>query len=155
MQPTWRNYADYFSMGLLLGLFTQAEVVCWADSLIEGSDRPEEWIIELSTSENRHPLDVIHLLDAVPGARNLDVSFKLLVAKLATLYPTILPKHSQLLGKLYQLTHDEISDDLKSYIYLIDCDLDFVEEGYGDWSVIQADYEEFLTVGNEYREWIG
>ncbi len=66
MQPTWSQYADYFAMGLLSGLCSVSEVVTWVDQLIEDSDCPEEWMIELSTSASKHPLDIIHLLDLVP-----------------------------------------------------------------------------------------
>lgn len=164
MQVTLKHYADYFSMGLLAGLCSQVEIIRWVDHIIEESNYPEDWMIELSTSANRHPLDVIHLLDIIPGTKDLDISFKLLVAKLGKVYPTLLShncrflqsEHSQVLQKLYRFVRDycEISDDLRGYIFQIDCDLDCVEQGYGDWLIIQKDYEELLAVGSDYKIWV-
>lgn len=127
-------------------------------------DRPEDWMIELSTSTNRNPLDVIHLLDAISDTKDLDISFRLLIAKLDTLYPILtpennrfaLPEHSQLVRKLYLLIrrYDDISKELQGYIVRINCDLDCVEQGYGDWSIIQNDYEELLLIGRDFKIWI-
>ena len=36
----------------------------------------------------------------------------------------------------------------------MDIDLDYVEEGYGNWSIIQQDYQELLAAGNRYKQWI-
>jgi hypothetical protein len=82
MQPTWRHYADYFAMGLLLGLCSVNEVITWVDQLIEDNDRLSEWMIEVSTSASKHPLDIIHLLDLVPGSKDLEISLRLVIAKL-------------------------------------------------------------------------
>ena len=164
MQPTWRQYADYFAIGLLLELCPVSEVVAWVDQLIEDIDHPKEWMIELSTSASKHPLDVIHLLDLVPGSKDLEISLRLVIAKLGKLHPTLLPeqgrfaqpKHSRLLSKLYSLIHEHISlsDDIRGNIVQIDIDLDYVEQGYGDWSIIQQDYRELLAAGNSHKQWI-
>lgn len=154
MQPSLKQYADYLCMGLDVGVCSHSEVVSWSDYLIEQSEHPEDWMIDLSTSQSKHILDVFHLLRAVPGAANLDVSFKLLVAKLGKLHPTVSPEHTRLLSNLYRFVHPEISDDLKAYIYLIDSDLDWLEYGQGNWSIIQQDYEELISVGNSYKNWV-
>lgn len=121
-------------------------------------------MIELSTSAGKPQSDVIHLLDSIRGKKDLAISFRLLIAKLGTVYPILLPEngrfaqseHSHLFRKLYCLIcdYDNLSDDIQGGIYQIDCDLDYVEQGYGDWSVIQQDYEEFLTAGRDYKQWI-
>jgi len=128
--------------------------MCWADCLIEQSENPEDWTISLSTSPGKHLMDVLHLLRAVPGAVNLDVSFRLRVAKLGRLHPTVSPEHTGFLRNLYRLVDTDISDDLKAHIYEIDCDLDWLESGEGDWSVVQQDYGELLVIGNDYRSWV-
>jgi len=164
MQPSLRQYADYFSIGMLLGLCSVNEVIAWIDRLIEKDDCPSDWMIELSTSASKHPLDVIHLLELVPGTKDLEVSWRLAIAKLGELYPIlspaprrfVQPRDSQLFSKLYFLAqnHDELSDDLRGKIFQIYLDLDCVEQGYSDWSIIQQDYEELLAVGSSYKEWI-
>ena len=164
MQPSLRQYADYFSICLLLGLCLPNEVIAWVDKHIEESDDPSDWMIELSASATKHPLDIIHLLDLVPGTKDLEVSLRLSIAKLGDVYPTLLPehgqkaqpKHRQLFSNLYSLVleHDELSNDIRGDIFQIYQYLDCVEQGYGNWSIIQLDYEELLAVGNSYKEWI-
>jgi hypothetical protein len=156
MQPNARNYADFLRIGLDIGVCFQSDVVGWADCLIEQYEYVEEWMIDLSTSSNKHILDVCHLLDDVPGTPNLEVSFRLLMAQFGQRYPTIHAEHEhiQLLRNLYRLVHTEISAELKAYIYTIDSDLDWLEGGEGDWSVIEQDYKELVSVGDEYRNWI-
>ncbi|MBD2533458.1 hypothetical protein H6G97_29410 [Nostoc flagelliforme FACHB-838] len=164
MQPTLKHYADYWLMGQASKLCSHAEIIAWADQLLEESDHPADWMIELSTSQDKHLLDVIHLLDCIPGERDFEVSFRLLIAKLGVVYPIVLPEngrfaqpeHSQLFSKLYFLInkHNELSDDLQKCIYQIYSDLDDIEQGYCDWSVIQQDYEELLCAGRDYKQWI-
>jgi len=163
MKPSLKHYADYFSICLYLNLCSLAEIIDWADKLIEESNHPEEWMIELSTSAYKHPLDVMHLLDFIPGEQDLEISFRLVIAKLGKVYPILLPdngrfakaEHSKLLRSLYHLVLDNSpSDELRGAIYQIDLDLDYVEQGYGDWSVIQQDYEELLATSCDYQQWI-
>jgi hypothetical protein len=164
MQPTWRHYADYFAMGLLLELCSVSEVIAWVDQLVADIDRPEEWMIELSTSASRHPLDVIRLLDSIPGSKELEISLQLVIAKLGKLHPTLLsdrgrfaqPKYSRLFSKLYSLVreHTNLSDNIRGNIFQIAIDLDYVESGYGDWSIIQQDYKELIADGNDYKQWV-
>ena len=137
-----------------MGVCSRTDIMCWADCLIEQSENPEDWTISLSTSPGKHLMDVLHLLRAVPGAVNLDVSFRLRVAKLGRLHPTVSPEHTGFLRNLYRLVDTDISDDLKAHIYEIDCDLDWLESGEGDWSVVQQDYGELLVIGNDYRSWV-
>jgi hypothetical protein len=39
-------------------------------------------------------------------------------------------------------------------MYQIDCDLDYVEQGYGDWSIIQRDYDDLLATASDYKQLI-
>jgi hypothetical protein len=73
MQPNLKQYADYFAISLFLNICLVIEIITWVDRLIESSDRPCEWMIEVSTSANKHPLDIIHLLNSVPGSTDWEV----------------------------------------------------------------------------------
>jgi hypothetical protein len=148
MKPSLKHYADYFSIGLYLHLCSLAEIIDWVDKLIEESNHPEDWMIELSTSAYKHPLDVTHLLNFIPGEQDLEISFKLLIAKLGKVYPILLPdngrfakpEHSKLLRSLYHLVLDNSpSDELRGVIYQIDLDLD---------------YEKLLATSRDYQQWI-
>lgn len=164
MKPNLKHYTDYFSMGFALGLCSHAEIIAWVDQLIEHEDQPGDWMLELSTSTSKHSLDVMHLLNSVPGKGNVEISMRLLIAKLGIVHPRLLaengrfakPEHSQLLSRLYSLItgYDCLPDDIRSSMYQIDCDLDYVEQGYGDWSIIERDYDEILATANDYKQLI-
>ncbi|BBD61193.1 hypothetical protein NIES2109_40200 [Nostoc sp. HK-01] len=162
MQPSLKHYADYLCMGFQLNLCSHDEIINWADQLIEKSDHPEDWMIDLSTSAYKHPLNIIHLLDFIPGEQDLEISLRLLIAKLGKVYPTLEPEnhrfakaeHSKLLRSLYHLVFDHsCGDELRRVIYQIDMDLDYVEQGYADWSVIQQDYEQLIATSYDYQQW--
>lgn len=151
-------------MSLAVGLCSHTEIIAWVDQLIEHEDQPEDWMIELSTSASKYPLDVTHLLDSVSGERNVEISVRLLIAKLSIVHPCLLaengrfakPEHSRLLSRLYSLItgYDCLPDDIRGSMYQIDCDLDYVEQGYGDWSIIERDYDELLAIANDYKQLI-
>lgn len=94
MQLNTRNYADYLYLGLHVGVCFQSDVVNWADHLIDQSERGEDWMIALSTSQGRHLLDVFHLLRNVLGISNPGVSFRLLIAKFVQCHLTVSPEHT-------------------------------------------------------------
>ncbi|WP_187308079.1 hypothetical protein [Nostoc cycadae] len=55
---------------------------------------------------------------------------------------------------LYHLIFDNSpSEELRRAIYQIDMDFDYVEQGYGDWSVIQQDYEQLIATSYDYQQW--
>ncbi|AFY43573.1 hypothetical protein [Nostoc sp. PCC 7107] len=162
MKPSLKHYADYLRMAFELNLCSQAEIIDWADKLIEEYDHLENWMIELSTSVDKHLLDIIHLLDFIPGEQDLEISLRLLIAKLGKIYPTLelennrcaKPEHSKLLRSLYHLVLDNSCfEELRRAIYQIDMDLDYVEQGYADWSVIQEDYEQLIATSCDYQQW--
>lgn len=150
MQPNLKQYADYFSMGLELGVCSHAEVISWVDHLIGHSEKIEDWMIDLSTSQGGNILDVLHILRGVSGMGDLNISFKLLLAKLKKLHRTISPESTKILGRLYQFVHSEISDDFKAHLYKIDSALDWLDCG-GDWSAVKQDYEELLALGSDFK----
>jgi len=164
MQPNLREYADYFAIGLLLDICLIVEVIAWVDRIIESSDRPPEWMIEVSTSANKHPLDIIRLLGFVQGLTDWEVSLRLIIAKLGKVYPNVLferklsvhSKYWRLFSNLYFLIqeHESLSDEVRGSIFQVYIGLDFFEAGYGDWSIIQQDYKELLDVGSNFRQWI-
>ena len=159
-KPTIKHYADYFAMGLQLGICSHAELIAWADKLIEKTDRPSDWTIDLSTSFQKHKLDVVRILNSVSGVPDLEVSFLLLIAKLALVKPVlysdngfIKPRDSRLFSKLYFMTRkqeDRLPDCIKRNIFKIDTDMDCVDTGYCDFSIIQQDYQNLLATGKEY-----
>ena len=159
-KPSLKDYANYFVMGLKLNLCPKSEIVIWADKLIEKIDVITDWAIELSTSANKSKLDVIRTLNSIPGSSDLEVSFRLLIAKLSLVKPVIFPDNSfmnsqdsWLFSNMYLIVaeYDDLPDCIRGNIFEIYMDMDYFETGNLDWSVIQQDYENLLIKGKEYR----
>lgn len=155
MKPSLKQYADYFCMGLDLEICSRTELIAWADDLIGLSGKPEDWMIELATSQKQNILNVFHILRSIPGTANLDISFKLLLAKLMKEYPTVALEDIRILRKLYSFTDFEISYNFKACLYKIDSELDWLDSLDDDnWPVVQRDYENLLALGADYKDWV-
>jgi hypothetical protein len=57
--------AGVLSAGILLSVIDREDAVVWADHLIEMSEQPPNWLIDLSLSQNLHVVDVMKLLDQI------------------------------------------------------------------------------------------
>jgi hypothetical protein len=69
MSSDWiATIAEYFRVGLLLGLVEPEEAVAWADRTIACADEPDPAIIEVAWSTG--VFSAIDALAAVPGERN-------------------------------------------------------------------------------------
>lgn len=140
-------YADYLIMGVLVGPVSREDVIHWSDGLIRESETAEDWMIDISLSIHLHPLDIIHLLGKIPGTRDYEQSFRLLLRQLACEKPTVELQDKPLIKHLFQLRRWEISNIFKNPILTMEFDLDCFEEGYGDWSIIKKDYLDLLPLG--------
>ena len=78
-----KSKANALSYGLINGLVSVPEVVAWADGLIEESDSPDEWLINISLCGSSNPKDVISLLHQVPGQSSESEASSIVVDYLA------------------------------------------------------------------------
>lgn len=155
--PYWKHYADFLLMGINLGVCAPSDAITWADRLIERSDLPLDWMIALSVSTEDCYDRVIHSLGLVPGEANPEVSFRLLLTRIGKVHPILLsagerffqPAHSRLLVSLYHLGREQASlpETIRDGISQLYCDMDYVEEGGGNWTIVQQDYAELLSLG--------
>jgi len=107
-----KEKAEYFKIGLMLGVHTVLDVVRWADSEIERSGKPLYFFIELSLMEHSGPKDVRSKLNEFE--RSLDKSRVL---------RKILPK---LLGRMYGVLsqHPEKGPLFANNLYQLYLELD-------------------------------
>jgi hypothetical protein len=145
MNTTLREHADALGMALQIGLISRDEIIAWVDGLIEKEVLPAEWMTDLSLSKGKHPLDIVHMLHEVPGESNPDASFQILLQLMEDRHPNVSRKDEKFLRELFSFVHCPISERFKRLIYQLDGNLDVVLEGHGNWSAIQADYEELLS----------
>ncbi|NTW37496.1 MAG: hypothetical protein HGB17_15555 [Syntrophobacteraceae bacterium] len=59
--------AERLRIGLLGRWHTIPEIVVWADDILMSELSPPPQILDISLSRKRHPEDVAHLLDEIPG----------------------------------------------------------------------------------------
>lgn len=62
-----RTQAEYFIKGLTGGFVDPKEVIAWADELLVSEADTEEWVIDVSTSDEEDRMGVLHHLHAVKG----------------------------------------------------------------------------------------
>ena len=77
--------AEYFRLGLMVGLIEQHQAVTWADSVIAASDNPSPEIIELAWSSDLQA--TLTALSAVPGERDSQQAGHWLLGLLASNIP--------------------------------------------------------------------
>lgn len=154
MNITLKHYADYFIIALEIGLPVKDEIVAWADNLILNTSEPSIWMIDLSTSHKKSFQDTINILQDVEGQSNLNLSFKLVVAKISILYPSININNLDLFVKLYNwfLHHEEINRNIPiidNYTIMA------VEEFYiTQQELDDSYYREFINIGKDYTSYL-
>jgi hypothetical protein len=67
---------------MLAGIFTRADAVTWADTVIGDEDKPCSEVIDLSTSEGLDGSSFAALLRAIPGASDDALTKRILLARL-------------------------------------------------------------------------
>lgn len=66
------SIAEYFRLGLQVGMLQPAQAVAWADSQIEAADSAPEGLIDVSWSKGL--ASTMDALSAVPGERNVQLA---------------------------------------------------------------------------------
>lgn len=79
METTQKDIAEFARLGLRFRILTLHSVVAWADRLIEESDAPQAWVIELAMAEANTVEDVLR---HVPGESRAGVPLQLFLALL-------------------------------------------------------------------------
>lgn len=154
MNITLRHYADYFIIALEIGLPVKGEIIAWADNLILETSEPLMWIINLSTSQKKSVRDTINILQEVEGERELNLSFKLVVAKISILYPSVSFDDLDFFFRLYIwfVEHEEIDRELPiidSYTIMA------VDEFYVTQQELDDSYyQEFINIGKNYISYL-
>ena len=152
MKPEFKEMTEAMGMMLQIGGMSHEEIIAWIDGLIEKTENPPEWMIELSLSKGKHILDVVHMLHEVPGESNLDDSFRLLLKMLDEKHPTVTIEDENLIRELCGFVLSPISNELKEHLYMLDGDLDMIHEGYGNWGIIQEGYRELSDSQNNHAQ---
>ncbi len=65
--PNLRTFAEFYIRGLAEGFVTAGEVIKWADDVIVAAAKTEDWMLDISTSNEDDRMGVLHHLHAVQG----------------------------------------------------------------------------------------
>lgn len=79
--PDVRTLAEFYIRGLTQGFVTAAEVIKWADEVIVAAPKTEDWMLDISTSNEDDRMGVLHHLHAVPGTVNEEALATLLASR--------------------------------------------------------------------------
>lgn len=145
--------AEYFRLGLQIGLLEPAQAVAWADSQIEAADSAPEGFIDISWSKGL--ASTMDALSAVPGERNIQLSGRWLLGLIGQSIPESvgelqnavrcamhIARHAELGEEIYY-RFDMIDDELslartKVYGTIDQCRLDFAAE-LAEYSALDLD----------------
>lgn len=120
-------------MALEYGVVDVAFVVRWADARIAETERPQEALLELSMASQRSPLDLVGLLQRLPGEVNAAAAHDLFVQVLARGLDADPSRLRRTIGSLYlQAGHTlRLDDELERWASLADDRLCLAAAGVG------------------------
>jgi hypothetical protein len=124
--------AEIKRLQLLAGLVSVAEVVAWADELIEKSDLPETWMMDLSMSSHAHVEDVIAQLDTLSAGCDHLAAIRIILGQMYRILLHDRGPARQFAKVLFQLAVDHFFDlppDL-GFCCGTDDSFDLAEHGY-------------------------
>jgi hypothetical protein len=79
IQPTRKDIAEFFRLGLLAGVCDLPSIVRWADGIIASEASPPFAFLDLSTCESQPVSAAVDLLTGVPGERTPDLAVQMLL----------------------------------------------------------------------------
>lgn len=150
--------AAVLSTGLSLGIIPREAVVAWADYLIEGSEAaPPAWLIDLSLSQDLHPLDVLSILNTLAQSVDRADICRAIYGFMQRPSGQTPDETAIFAEQLYKTTYDLLDGDWTSPLLRRADDvadaLDFIREGYLKMSPEQGvdDVNQFLKVNRDCR----
>ncbi len=63
----YRTKAEYFIQGITKGFVEATEVIAWADEVIVGAAKTEDWMIDISTCGPEDRLVILGHLNTIKG----------------------------------------------------------------------------------------
>jgi len=149
--------AEAHRLGYALGLYSDTDLVEWADQTIAALDGPPpDWLSEVSEYSSAirrkdwgglsvppSPIDVV--LERVPGRADLDEVLQPLLASVLDLVRRHQRSDAQVVSGLYTLMHAvDLPSEMRNGIYLLDHRLDLVSDGIMDREELHRLVVEFL-----------
>jgi len=110
-QPTRKDVAEFFRLGLLAGLCKPSTVARWADSIVTAERSPHIAFIELCIAGSQPANQVQSLLDNVPGQSTATLPVQMLLGHASRLVAAQTSPPEQVLLRIYRIASLETFPD--------------------------------------------
>jgi hypothetical protein len=107
VQPTRKDIAEFFRLGLLAGVCEPALVAQWAESIVAADLHPHIAFIELCISGSQSTGIIQRLLADVPNQATPDLPVRMLLGHASRLVATHIFSPEELLLRLYRIANLE------------------------------------------------
>lgn len=153
----FKEEAEIFRIGLIIGYFTKNDVINWADRLIETREKVEYEIIEVSLLSNSSKADIASKLHEIKGTFDENLIINVLLGLLSYSYNSNNFLADEICTFLYHLISNKIdvsiSRDIEQKINYLSDGYYLATEGiYGDMTEICKELKEFLDRYTDYAE---
>ena len=151
-QPTRKDIAEFFRLGLLAGVCEPATVVQWAEQIVTEDPRPNIAFIELCVS-GPQPSGVLQtLLTDVPGQATPDLPIQMLLGYSSRLIASRAFTPAQLLLRLHRISSvDAFPERIYFELVGLEDNLYLAGKGvYGTLSEVSQHIKDFLVTFEPY-----
>lgn len=66
-EMNYRTKAEFFIQGITQGFVEAAEVIAWSDEVVVTADKPEDWMLEISSCGPNDRMAILSHLNTVKG----------------------------------------------------------------------------------------
>jgi hypothetical protein len=154
-KPRVKEYAEFFRLGLCVGIIRTQEVARWADSMIEKEDKPPIEVIEVTLACNRNANETISCLRQVKGEVRPDVPINLLAAYLLKRLQENGIDHGKAIRALYKASWSGGDSELELEIMMLEDSWCLAEDGiYGNPDDLKKEIDLFLEVRRDYLAYL-
>jgi hypothetical protein len=152
-QPTVKELAEYFRLTLEAGLRPEKDIEVWADNLISDSLSPiPDWLLNLSIDREACKA---RLLDAVPGQRDMETVWRMVLAHLGLAVRTRKLTEERVVRILFRWQLDRvIPKDYEGGVYGLDDAFDGIKLGWNTLKNFQQYFAEFFEPFRRFEELI-
>lgn len=152
-----KDRAEVCRIGLVTGLFTKNNVICWADKIIETQENVEYEIIEVSLLGSSSKADIASKLSEVRGIPDEKKIINVILGLYSDSYNSNKFNADNICTFLYSLISNKIditiSFDIEQKIYYLSDGYYLASEGIdGDLRNICRDLKEFLDQYTDYAK---
>jgi len=147
IQPTRRDIAEFFRLGLLAGVCDLSAIVCWADFVLTAEPSPPYPFCDLSICESQPVSSVVSLLREIPGSSTPDLAVFMLLGFCYQFVQSNSLALSETLVRLHSMARTEdFPDRVDSALSNLDEDLHLAREGiHGTVTEVERAFSDYLA----------